>query len=253
MDIENGRIYCNIYGYCGSVSEWIKKSIELFSNNGFPLKSVSYDVNYQKLERKSLEKFQSEFNGMDEGNVERLFSFTIFKGKSMKVPSSWEYGIRFDKPSRELQIFFNTSLEINHIQILVNLLKDYLDDKIVNFGYFSYETIWGKGESLDLYMEDNHIWWRALNPRNRDILYNSSPKLKHIYPVNIINREFLEYEDATFSFKNWIQAPGNGILEEIGQGNWLWIVPEERLHEIGKFFYEKKLLIGVKGENFGLV
>ncbi|OBY78574.1 hypothetical protein BBG47_15675 [Paenibacillus sp. KS1] len=58
MDTENGRIYCNIYGYCGSVSEWIKKSVELFSNIGFPLKSVSYDVNYQKLEGRALTSFR---------------------------------------------------------------------------------------------------------------------------------------------------------------------------------------------------
>ncbi|MGG4195785.1 hypothetical protein [Paenibacillus sp. UNC217MF] len=253
MDTENGRIYCNIYGYCGSVAEWIKKSVELFSNNGFPLKSVSYDVNYQKLERKSLNKFQSEITEMNEESLENLFSFTIFKGRSMKVPSSWEYGVRFDKPSRELQIFFNTSLEMNHTQTLVNLLKAYIDDKIINFGYFSYDTIWSKGESLDLYMEDNHSWWLALNPRNRDILYNSSPKLRHIYPINIINREFLEYEDATFSFKDWVKNPEHGALEEIGQGNWLWTVPGERLHEIGKLIYDKKLLIGVKGQSFGFV
>ncbi|GAB0171112.1 hypothetical protein LSPCS325_45490 [Lysinibacillus sp. CTST325] len=73
-----------------------KKTVELFSNMGFPLKSVSYDVNYQKLERKSIKNFQSEFNEMDEDYLESLFSFTLFKGKSMKVPSSWEYGIRFD-------------------------------------------------------------------------------------------------------------------------------------------------------------
>lgn len=190
---------------------------------------------------------------MDEAYLESLFSFTIFSGKNMKFPSTWEYGVKFNKPSKELQIFFNRSLEMNHLETISNLLNTYLDDKIVHFGYFSVETIWGDNEDLNLYMEDSHSWWLALNPRNSDILYNRSPKLRHVYPVNIINRPFLEYEDVDFLFEKWIKNPGNGSLEKIGKDNWLWVVPEERLHEIGKFFYDKKFLIGVKGQEFGLV
>ncbi|WP_149208381.1 hypothetical protein [Flavobacterium johnsoniae] len=249
---EGFKDYCYIYGYSSNISEWIKKSIKLFSEIGFTLKSVSYDINYEGLERKSLSKFLSEFDLDKDGSVENLYSFTIFYGKNLKHPDSWSYGVRFDKPSSSLQFFFDKSVE-NSAEIILKILQSYLEDKIINFGYFSLESLAGREISLNLYNEDNHSWWLALNPRNREILYNSSPKLRHIYPCNIINREFYNYKDKDFSFNEWIKDSENGTLKKIGRENWLWIVPYSRLHEIGKMFYEKHLLIGVKDTTFNLI
>ncbi|KAF2082733.1 hypothetical protein [Flavobacterium sharifuzzamanii] len=244
--------YCYIYGYSSDISVWIKKSIELFSEIGFILKSVSYDINYERFERKSLNKFLNEFDLDNEASVEKLYSFTIFYGKNLKYPDSWSYGVRFDKPSSSLQIFFDKSVE-NSAEIILKILQSYLEDKIINFGYFSLESPAGRETSLNLYKEDNHSWWLALNPRNRQILYNSSPKLRHIYPCNIINRDFYYYKEKEFSFKEWIKDSENGTLKKIGSENWLWTVPHNRLHEIGKLFYEKNLLLGVKDTAFNLI
>lgn len=246
------RECCYIYGYSSNVLEWIKNSLDFFSKIGLELKNVSYDKNYEKFERKSLDKFYSEFDLDNDLSVENLYSFTLFTGKSLKYPHSWIYGVSFDKPSRSLKIFFNKNIENNHEKNL-ELIERYLQDKIINFGHFSVESIWGSESSLNLYMEDNHSWWLACNPRNREILYNSSPKLKHIYPFNIINYALYNYEDASFCFKEWIKNPENGTLRKIGKENWLWNVPQDRLHEIGKFFYEKKLLLGVTGTSFDFI
>lgn len=41
MDIGDGRICCNVYGYSSNISKWFEKTVEVFSENDFFLKSVS--------------------------------------------------------------------------------------------------------------------------------------------------------------------------------------------------------------------
>jgi hypothetical protein len=48
------------------------------------------------------------------------------------------------------------------------------------------------------------------------------------------------------SLTEWVDKKGYGSIEKIGQENWLWIVPKDKLHEIQVIFYDKGLLIGVE-------
>ena len=47
-------------------------------------------------------------------------------------------------------------------------------------------------------------------------------------------------------FVDWVNRNSYGSIEKIGIENWIWTVPEEKLHEIQVVFYNKGLLLGVE-------
>lgn len=180
--------------------------------------------------------------------MQELFSFTVFQGKSMKDPETWDYGAWYDSPSRNL-ILFLTDNGSESLEILIDMIKFYLEDTIVDFGYLYYcgmdYALGSQRHSLGLYKENNNKWWEFINPRNRDCLFDLNGKIRHVYTLNLIREELLYYSNNSFDFYSWVNNGHNGSLEKISKRNWLWKVPAKRLHEIGKVLYEQKLLLGV--------
>lgn len=241
------KLCFSLHGYKETTLDWFYESLNIFNSFQLPVKAVNYDVERNKVVTKKIEVFCNEMNGFD---IESFFSFSIFHGRNIRQPATWEYGVYYDKPTRTMVVFFDENSERCSVEIVENIIRTYLLKNVVDFGYFYYggtEYAMGSGRySFDLYEEDNSAWWNIMNPRNRDVLFNLNGRIRHVYPLTLISEKLLYYKNESFYFYEWVQNGCNGKIEKFGKGNWLWELPQDRLYDIGKVLYEQKLLLGVK-------
>jgi len=133
--------------------------------NGYPLKSVSYDIDRNKLQRNSLKKIREVLEKDTDFPVDKLFSFTIFSGESQKYPDTWHYGCHFDEPSKGITIFFDSSYgEENILMFIKGFLRELLRERSVWGGYLFYQEnnyTYPFGDayiSQNFYKENGDIW-----------------------------------------------------------------------------------------------
>ena len=69
-ELTTNRIGFALHGYDDEILTWLEKVKDIFNILGYPLKSVSYDINYNKFQRKSLK------------SLDRLY----LTGQKRKVP-----------------------------------------------------------------------------------------------------------------------------------------------------------------------
>jgi hypothetical protein len=217
------------------------------------LKSVSYDINFNRFERKSLRTFCTTLQGNPSFPVDKLYSFTVFAAEKQKFPITWHYGCNFDMPSKLLILFFDSSYEeIKILPFYKVILQVLLKDKTVQSGYLFYQPrhcsypIGTDDTTQNFYKEDGQKWGELTHPKNIQDTLNKKNMYRHIYKQNILSKYHLEEHFDNLSLTEWIDKNDYGNLERIGIENFLWTVPEEKLNEIQIFFYNKHLLLGVK-------
>ena len=87
-----------INGYKNSVLAWLKLTTDFFEASGYPLKSVSYDLNFHKAQRKSLKTFYKQLHEDSSYPLDLLYSFTVFSAVTQKFPATWYYGCEYNEP-----------------------------------------------------------------------------------------------------------------------------------------------------------
>lgn len=239
--------YCFVlYGVSLSLKYWLEKTILLFSENKFPLKSVSYDKDRKKLGRKSIKSFLKEFE-----NTYESYFITLFTGSNQKHPSTWSYGVSYDTLSEEMVFFFEDNIQYQEIcKFLDKYLSKILKNVIAHSGY-SYNQIGrydyssGGSQDMNLYKEDSLYFWKILKPENLNLFLDNKMILRHIYKENILNEAHLNIEIDDIKLCEWIKKNDLGNLKAIGKGNYFWVIPDEKIDFVTKKFFENRILVGV--------
>jgi hypothetical protein len=135
-ELTKHAIHFTINGYKNKILSWLEFTVDFFEASGYPLKSVSYDINYHKIQRKSLKSFYKQLNEDSAYPIDRLYSFTVFSAVTQKYPGTWYYGCHYNEPGQELKIFFDTSFkEEDILSFFKNYLEVLLKDKTAWTGY----------------------------------------------------------------------------------------------------------------------
>ncbi|MBC1389470.1 hypothetical protein HB795_03830 [Listeria welshimeri] len=247
MDLTHEKICFAIDGYINDICPWLEKVTSIFSSKGYPLKSVSYDINYERFERKSLKLFMERLP--QQNNIDKLFSFTVYYADNQNLPATWHYGVHYDMATREVCFFFDKSYRENKILDFFHYaISQLLIDVKVDGGYLFYEDIsyiGGRHTTQNLYRENGQKWWEVKNPRNRDIYFNLGNRYRHIYLQNILSGDHYNDTIERLPLSEWISKYSYGTLQKISEKNWLWTIPREELYDIGIVFYNKGVLLGV--------
>jgi len=255
--LTNFRIGFALHGYENDILSWLRLTTNSYEVSNYSLKSVSYDIDYNKLQRKSLKTFYKIIEEDPIYPVDKLYSFTVFSGEKQKYPFTWHYGCRFDEPGKRLTLFFDSSYgEENILSFYNEFLKTLLKDRTIWGGYlFFQEKYWHypsgggnfSGLSQNFYKEDSDSWWKIWNSENGlGILNKKNQNLyRHIYKQNILSKHHMAEMFDGMLLVDWIEKNNYGTIKKIGMENWLWVVPEDKLYEIQVIFYNKKLLLGV--------
>lgn len=248
MELTHEHICFAIDGYISDIKTWLDRAIAHFGAKNYLLKSVSYDVNHERFETKSLKLFLEKLP--QEKNIDKLFSFSVFFADNQKYPDTWHYGIWYDMDSRLLCMFFDKAYgEENILSFYQFAIEQLLSEKKVDGGYLFYAnseySLGGDRTKSNLYKENGQKWWEILNPRNRHIYFNLGNRYRHIYLQNILSQEHYDEMIDDMSLTEWINKYSCGSIQKIGMKNWLWKVPCEKLNEIGVIFYNKGVLLGV--------
>jgi hypothetical protein len=250
--LTNLRIGFALHGYENDILSWLNMVTIFFDDNDYPLKSVSYDINYHKRERKSLKTFYKTVQDNPRFPIDKLYSFAVFAAEKQNIPMTWHYGCDFDMPSKLLILFFDTSYEeVNISSFYKKILQTLLKDKVVQNGYLFYQPrhySYPLGDDItqNFYKEDEQKWGVLMHPKNIHDTLNKKNMYRHVYKQNILSKYHMEEHFDNLSLTEWIDKNNYGNLEKIGIENWLWIIPEEKLHEIQVIFYNKQLLLGVE-------
>jgi hypothetical protein len=245
--LTNKYIGFTLHEYENNILSWLKLITMLFEECGYPLKSVSYDVNYNKFGRSTLKTFYKKISDDATFPVDKLYCFTILAAENQNITLTDHYGCNYDTPSKELMLFFDSSYgEENILLFYRKVLHTLLQDKIVHGGYlFSKEGAWGD-TTQNFYKEDRNTWWLLMKRINRDETFSKKNLYRHIYKQNILSKYHMEERFEGVFLEEWVKKNNYGLIEKIGMENWLWTVPEEKLYEIQVVFYDKHLLLGVK-------
>jgi len=250
--LKNLKIGFSLEGYNNDILSWLEIATTFYRNNNYPLKSVSYDINYNKIERKSLKTFYRIVKENPTFPVAKLYSFSVVMAENQNIPLTYHYGCSFDMPTKQLILFFDYSYGEENVfsfykKILITLLKDCK----VHGGYLFYQDrhydypLGGVKLNRNFYKENEHTWWNLMKLGNREDTLNKKNMYRHIYKQNILSKYHLEETFNGLSLTKWIELNNYGFIEKIGEENWIWTVPEEKLYEIQVIFYDKKLLLGV--------
>jgi len=244
-----------LHGYENDILSWLKVVTTFFEGNNYPLMSVSYDINYSRVESKSLKIFYK--NLQDNHNpilpVDKLYSFAAFAAEKQNIPMTWHYGCDFDMPNKLLILFFDNSYEeVKILSFYKKILQVLLKDKVVQGGYLFYQQraysypLGNEYLTQNFYKEDGQIWKILTHPKNLSDTLNKKNMYRHIYKQNILSKFHMDESFNGLPLAEWVDKNNYGGIEKIGIENWLWTVPEEKLHEIQVFFYNRHLLVGVK-------
>jgi hypothetical protein len=263
-ELTNYQIGFTLHGYENEILSWLWDTVSFYGKSEYPLKSVSYDINRDKEQRKSLKKFQEVIEADADYPVDKLFSFTVFSGESQRFPDTWHYGCVFDEPRKELTMFFDSSYgEENVLKFIREFLKEVLYKRSVWGGYLFYQELnydYPVGDAYltqGLYKEDGAAWGNLTRPgdisemsienerKKMQEVLNQKNKYRHIYTQTILSKYHLEEKFGEMSLAQWVEKNSYGIIEKIGIDNWLWSVPADKLYKIQTVFYNKKLLLGV--------
>jgi len=259
-----------VNGYKNSVLDWLALTVDCFAAHGFPLKSVSYDLNHNKFERKSLKTFYKKIDEDSSYPTDKLYSFHVFSGVTQKYPDTWYYGCWYSEQWQDLTLFFDTSFpEENVLAFYRSYLQTLLKDNAAWTGYlYNFRCNSGyaggfKHITLNHYKENGDNWGKAIRgvynhtkgvvvgrSTYEEILPDKS-KYRHIYKQNLLSKAHMEenFNRGLFgklTLPEWIEKNSYGTIEKIGMENWLWTIPEEKLHDVQVHFYNKGLLIGVE-------
>ncbi|MCL2225551.1 MAG: hypothetical protein FWB96_11350 [Defluviitaleaceae bacterium] len=255
-----------VNGYKNNILDWLSLTIKCFEEHGFPLKSVSYDIDYNRYERKSLKTFYKKINEDISYPTDKLYSFSVFSGVTQKYPDTWYYGCFYDEPWQELNLFFDTSFpEKDVLAFYKNYLQVLLNNCTAWTGY-SYDlpcnNAYEYGNAFDIhyntrYKEFGGNWGHATrgvynhlgHSVGRATYEEAVPpgnKYRHIYKQNLLSKAHMEEKFGKMLLPEWVEKNNYGIIEKIGMENWLWIIPEDKLYELQVIFYDKGLLIGVE-------
>ena len=254
-----------LHGYENEILSWLWQTARFFEKSGYPVKSVTYDIDRNKVQRKSLKKFQEVIENDTGYPVDKLYSFQVFAGENLRYPATWNYGCKFDEPRKELVIFFDASYgEVNILRFIKEFLKELLQDRCVWGGYLFYQEanyyypIGDAYISQNSYEEDGDVWASLTRPNTiyemsianekakMQAALNQKNKYRHIYPQTILSEHHLEEEFDGLPLTKWIEENSYGNVEKIGAGNWLWTIPTDMIQGIQVVFYDKNLLLGVK-------
>jgi hypothetical protein len=250
--LTNLRIGFALHGYDNDVLSWLNMVTFFFEDSNYLLKSVSYDINYSKRERKSLKIFYKTIQDNPAFPICKLFSFVVFTAEKQNIPITWHYGCDFDMPSKLLILFFDNSYEeVKILSFYKKILQALLKDKVVQSGYLFYQSrhySYPLGDEItqNFYKEDGQKWGELTHPKNIYNTLNKKNMYRHIYKQNILSKYHMEESFDKLLLAEWIDKNNYGSIEKIGIENWLWTVPEEKLHEIQVLFYNRHLLLGVK-------
>lgn len=107
-----------LYGVELSLLIWIENTLVFFENENYPLKSISYDIDRSKLGRKSIATFLKDFDHHYES-----LSLTLFYGENQKKPSTWQYGVSYDRIIPNEKIDFVAKKFLEH-QLLVGVSEN---------------------------------------------------------------------------------------------------------------------------------
>lgn len=243
-----------LYGIELSLLIWIENTLAFFENKNYPLKSISYDINRSKLGRKNIATFLKDFDHHYES-----LSLTLFYGKNLKKPSTWQYGVSYDTISKSLVLFAQSKIENDEeLQLLFHqYLSEILQNTISHSGYSYYQEDYydyylGGTESMNLYKEDSLYFWNTFKPQNIDTFLNCKNVLRHIYKENILNKEHLKNYIDGIELALWVSKNNLGSLKPFGSENYLWVIPNEKIDFVAKKFLEHHLLVGVS-ENSALI
>jgi hypothetical protein len=127
-----------------------------------------------------------------------------------------------------------------------------LENITVQSGYLFYQErhndypLGRSSLTQNFYKEEGHDWWMFMKPENREETLKKRNMYRHVYKQNIISKYHMEEKFEGLLLAEWIDKNNYGSIEKTGLGNWLWIVPEEKLRELQVIFYDKRLLLGVK-------
>ncbi len=251
--LTNLRIGFALDGYENDILSWLKVVTIHFEDSGYPLKSVSYDINYNRIERKTLKTFYKIVKENLIFPVEKLYSFSIFAAEKQNIPLTYHYGCNYDMPTKQLILFFDSSYgEENILAFYKGFLKILLKNKVVQWGYLFYQDrhddypLGGVKLNQNFYKEDEHSWWLLMKPENIEETLKKRNMYRHIYKQNIISKYHMEEKFDGLVLCEWIEKNKYGNIEKIGIENWLWSISEEDLPEIQIIFYNKHLLLGVR-------
>lgn len=250
--LTNLRIGFALNGYENDILSWLDVILDVFDSYNYPLKYVSYDIDYSKFERKTLKTFRKNIIGDLQLHIDKLYSFTVFSAEKQNIPITYGYGCFFDMPSKVLVLFFDSSYgETNVLFFYKEVLRCLLSDNIVQSGYLFYQKrhydypLGRSSLTQNFYNEDGNVWWMLMKPENRLSTFSKNNMYRHIYKQNILSKQHLEEHFDGLTLEKWICHNNYGIVEKIGIENWLWIIPEDKLYEVQVFFYNKHLLLGV--------
>ncbi|UVR95831.1 hypothetical protein [Parabacteroides distasonis] len=240
-----------LHGYTNDIQSWLNTIINIYNSNGFYFKSVSFDIDYQKIKRMSIKSFNRDFQNKYLPIIDKLYSFNIYYGDNQNMPETWHYRATFDMPSRYIILCFD---ECYSEQVVLpfyhKVIKSLLENNIVQTGYLFYGKpdypMGGGGPDyiLNYYKENGHQWWLMMNPRNIHMLFDLNDKYRHIYLENILNEKHIKTKINDISLKEWIATNNYGTIKKIGIKNWLWVIPKDKLKEIQIIFYQNKKLLG---------
>jgi len=270
-ELTKHAIHFVLHGYENSILSWLKFTENFFEANGYPLKSVSYDINRHKFQRKSLKAFCKQLTEEPDFPVDWLYSFCAFAGASQKHPDTWYFGCEYDAPNQVLKLFFDTSFPKEDIlSFYKNYLNALLKTTAVWTGYlfdFRSNNMYSSGDiwnSLNYYKENAEPWSKLMDgfskhirgsdPKKEDTIQRfnldevvpSKNMYRHIYEQNILSQQHMDEKFDGLSLTEWIDKNKYGAVEKIGTKNWLWTVPKEKLYEVQVAFYNKGLLLGVE-------
>lgn len=250
--LTNLRIGFALNGYDNNILSWLELVDNFFKNSGYPLKSISYDMEYNKFERKTLNTFRKNITEKPELDIDKLYSSTIFTAEKQNIPVTYYYGCFFDKPSQLLILFFDSSFNETFIlDFYKKILRVLLCDRVVQGGYLFYQErhydypFGRSGLTQNFYKEDGNVWWMLMKPVNRLSTLSKKNMYRHIYKQNVLSKQHMEELFDGLSLAEWVDENNYGCIEKIGIENWLWTIPEDKLHEIQVIFYNKCLLLGV--------
>jgi hypothetical protein len=250
--LTNLRIGFALHGYENDILSWLSMMTMLFEGADFPLKSVSYDINYSRRERKSLKTFYKTIQDNPTFPIDKAYSFSVFAAEKQNIPITWHYGCNFDMPSKMLILFFDTCYdEANILSFYKKCLQALLKDKAAQSGYLFYQPRHydyplGYDITQGYYKEDGRKWAELTQRKKIHDTLNKKNMYRHIYKQNVLSKYHLEEHFDNLTLTEWIDKNNYGNIEKIGIESWLWTVPEEKLNEIQMFFYNKHLLLGVE-------
>jgi len=251
--LTNLRIGFTLDGYENDILSWLNIVTSFFDDAGYPLKSVSYDINYDRIERKTLKTFYKTIKENPIYPIDKLYSFSVFTAEKQNIPLTYHYGCTYDMPSKQLILFFDYSYgEANVLSFYKEFLSVLLKDRIVHGGYLFYQErhddypLGGVKLKQNLYKESVQAWWVLMKPKNREDVLKKKNMYRHIYRQNILSTYHMAEQFDGLVLAEWINKNNYGNIEKIGMENWLWTVPEKYLHELQVIFYNKHLLLGIE-------